>query len=181
MGILFADVVNFSQLSDAEIPLFVTHFLGAIDALIKRSPNAPVTRNTWGDGLYFVFENVRDAGVMALELSELITSGSWHVEGLRRDLNLRIALHAGPLFACVDPVTREQTFTGRHAMNAARLEPVTPPGLVYVTRDFAALAAASDIGDFTCEPVGRLMLAKRAGSMQVYVLTATTDRYRPLR
>jgi hypothetical protein len=171
MGILFADVLNFTKLTDVEIPLFVTHFLGAIDRLASRPVHTPVARNTWGDGLFFVFPTVRDAGVFALDLCDLVARADWKASGLRGDLNVRVALHAGPLFACVDPITRMPTFTGRHVVRAARLEPVTPPGLVYATRDFAALSAAHQIREFACEPVGRLALAKQAGVLQVYVVS----------
>jgi hypothetical protein len=169
MGILFADVVNFSKLSDAEIPRFVAHFLGGVAAL-RASPDAPIISNTWGDGLYFVFEGVGSAGRWALDLSRFVTGTDWGAKGLPADLNLRVALHAGPLFRCLDPVTGQPNFTGKQVVPAARLEPVTPPGMVYASREFAAVAAAERAGGFVCEPVGRIGLAKKAGTLPVYLV-----------
>jgi hypothetical protein len=170
MGVLFADVVNFSKLSDVEIPRFVEHFLGSVAAL-RSSPDAPVISNTWGDGLYFVFEDVGSAGRWALDLSEMVRSTEWSAKGLPADLNLRVALHAGPLFRCLDPVTNQPNFTGKQVVPAARLEPVTPPGLVYASREFAAIAAAERSPGFECQLVGRVGLAKKAGAIPVYAVS----------
>jgi class 3 adenylate cyclase len=168
MAVLFADVVNFSKLTEVEIPRFVEHFLGAVGRLVRESSQAPIVSNTWGDGLYFVFRNVADAGEWALDLCETAASTDWSRLGLRKDLNLRVALHAGPLFTCIDPVTGQRNFTGKQVVPAARLEPVTPPGLVYASQEFAALAAATQARRFTCQPVGRIGLAKGAGNVPVY-------------
>src|SRR5207302_612035 len=102
MAMLFADAVNFSKLTEQQIPLFLNHFLGAIGNLIDKSPHAPLIKNTWGDGLYFVFADVRDAGLFALELCKLMASTDWSKMGLPKAINLRIALHAGPVYSCVD-------------------------------------------------------------------------------
>ena len=169
MGVLFADVVNFSKLGDLQIPRFIEHFLGGVAAL-GRSADAPMISNTWGDGLYFVFPGVAEAGRWALELCEFVAGTDWAARGLPADLNLRVALHAGPLFRCVDPVTRQENFTGKQVVPAARLEPVTPPGLVYASQEFAALAATLGGTGFTCSPVGRLGLSKKAGVVPVYVV-----------
>ena len=87
------------------------------------------------------------------------------------DLNLRVALHAGPLFRCLDPVTGQPNFTGKQVVPAARLEPVTPPGMVYASREFAAIAAAEGVAGFSCEPVGKIGLAKKAGTIPVYLVS----------
>jgi class 3 adenylate cyclase len=171
MAVLFADVVNFSKLTEVEIPRFVEHFLGRVGRLVRDSPHPPLVSNTWGDGLYFVFDGVADAGEWALELCEMASVTDWSVHGLRKDLSLRVALHAGPLFTCTDPVTNQRNFTGKQVVPAARLEPVTPPGQVYASQEFAALTAAGQVTTFVCQPVGRLGLAKGAGTVPVYHLS----------
>jgi len=96
---LFADVVHYSQLSEEEIPLFYEHFIGAVAELIRHSPYAPSIRNTWGDAFFFVFEKVSSAGLFALDLRDRICSIDWAQKGLPKGLSLRIALHAGPVYA----------------------------------------------------------------------------------
>ncbi|HEY3104032.1 MAG TPA: TRAFs-binding domain-containing protein [Pyrinomonadaceae bacterium] len=168
MAMLFADAVNFSKLTEQQIPLFLNHFLGAIGRLISTSPHAPSIKNTWGDGLYFVFDDVKDAGLFALELCELMVATDWSKKGLPKAINLRIALHAGPVYSCVDPVTAQPSYTGTHVSRAARIEPITPPGQVYGSQAFAALAAAQGVKEFTCDYVGQTPLAKGYGTFATY-------------
>ena len=58
------------------------------------SANRPVVRNTWGDGLYFVFRTARDAGLLAFDLAERIAGTRW--SGLPGEM----ALHVGAGMAC---------------------------------------------------------------------------------
>ncbi|MDT4968855.1 MAG: hypothetical protein QOJ64_3592 [Acidobacteriota bacterium] len=175
IAILFADAVNFSRLTEDQIPRFVRHFLGMIGELSLSSKHAPIMKNTWGDGLYFVFENVSDAGRFALELSELLATIDWEQKGLPKDLSLRIALHAGPVYACIDPVTRQRNYIGTHVSRAARIEPITPPGQVYASQAFAAMASAQNEKYFTCDYVGQTPLAKGYGTFPTYHVRASVS------
>ena len=169
-AMLFADAYHFSQLVENQIPVFYQQFMGRIGALIRRTAYAPVMKKTWGDGLYFVFDTVRAAGLFALELCDEINGTNWPDYGLPADLNLRIGLHAGPIYAYLDPVTNEHTYIGSHVTRTARIEPVTPPGLVYTSQSFAALAVQQRIRDFICEYVGRTPLPKGFGTIPTYLL-----------
>jgi class 3 adenylate cyclase len=171
MAMLFADAVNFSKLTEQQIPLFLNYFLGAIGKLISTSPHAPIIKNTWGDGLYFVFDDVKHAGLFALELCELMVQTNWGKTGLPRAINLRIALHAGPVYACVDPVTEQPSYTGTHVSRAARIEPITPPGQVYASQAFAALAAAQGVRNSRATMSARLHSQKATA-----LLPPTTSR-----
>jgi class 3 adenylate cyclase/tetratricopeptide (TPR) repeat protein len=175
IAILFADAVQFSRLTEDELPRFVRHFLGSIGELASTSRHAPVMKNTWGDGLYFVFNDVRDAGEFALELCERVGRTDWTEKGLPRDLNLRIALHAGPVYSCIDPVTRQPNYIGTHVSRAARIEPITPPGQVYASQAFAALASAQHVTEFTCDYVGQTPLAKGYGVFPTYHVRRRTS------
>jgi class 3 adenylate cyclase len=168
VAILFADAVDFSKLAEAEVPHFVQHFLGAIAQLSNRFADSIIAKNTWGDGLYFVFSNVDVAGNFALQLADLVAKQNWEVKGLPRGLNLRIALHAGPVYEFDDPVTGNRSYSGTHVSRAARIEPITPPGQVYASEAFAALAAAQRTRDFTCDYVGQTPMAKGYGTLPMY-------------
>ena len=168
-ALLFADATDFSKLSETETTLFVHHFLGLVGKLIQEFSPAPLMKNTWGDGLYFVFPDVRSAGRFALELRDRVKATQWSEKGLR-DLDLRIGLHAGPVYACIDPVTERRNYIGAHVSRAARIEPITPPGNVYASQSFAALAAAEKELEFKCNYVGQTSLAKRYGTFPTYVL-----------
>ena len=174
-AILFADAVNFSKLTEKQIPLFMRNFLGSIAELIENSPHAPVIKNTWGDGLYFVFRDVRDAGLLALQLCERLKNIDWLRRGLPKSLSMRIALHAGPVYSCFDPILNQMTYTGTHVSRAARLEPATPSGQVYASREFAALAAAQGVGEFMCDYVGLTPWAKDYGIFPTFHVRPIRD------
>ncbi|MBL1178182.1 TRAFs-binding domain-containing protein [Pantanalinema sp. GBBB05] len=166
-AMLFADVVQFSHLGENQMAAYVQYFLGAI-AQLSVTSYQPVHQNTWGDAIYFVFASVREAGCFALQLQKLMQETAWASKGLPEHLSLRIALHAGPVYRCVDPVTRRMNYVGSHVNHAARIEPVTPPGQVYASQAFAALVIAEGITDFTCEYVGRVPYAKGYGTFPTY-------------
>lgn len=170
MAILFADAVGFSKLSENEVALFNKHFMGAISNLVSKSPNAPITKNTWGDALYFVFSTIRLGGVFALQLCDLINETDWNKKGLPGSISLRIGLHVGPVLSCIDPITKASTYIGTHVSRTARIEPITPPGQVYSSQQFAALASAEQIEDFTCDYVGQTPMAKGYGTFPTYHL-----------
>jgi len=169
LAILFADTVGFGKLSETEVSLFVRHFLGLVGKLVQEFSPAPLMKNTWGDGLYFVFPDVRSAGRFALELRDRVMTTRWPERGLG-DLELRIGLHAGPVYGCIDPVTGLRNYIGAHVSRAARIEPITPPGNVYASQSFAALAAAEKSLEFKCDYVGQTSLAKEYGNFPTYVV-----------
>ena len=53
------------------------------------------------------------------------------------------------------------TIYGAHVSRAARIEPITPEGCVYVTETFAAVLALHNADQFSCDYVGITDMAKR--------------------
>ena len=174
MSVLFADVVNFSHLNDTQIMSFIEYLLGPIAAIVNRAACAPVTREDRGDGFKLVFDHVRAAGQCALDICDAVRAASgsakWSALGLPQNLSLRIGLHAGPVSGYVHPLTRQQRYTGSHVVRAARLEPKTPPGEVYASEAFAALAQVHGVTEFRCQYVKQLQFAKTYGTFPTYVL-----------
>jgi len=168
VAILFADAIGFSKLGEPEVPRFVQYFLGAIARLSEKFAGSILTRNTWGDGLYFVFSGVDPGGKFALELANLVATTKWEEKGLRAGLNLRIGLHAGPVYEFDDPITGTRSYSGTHVSRAARIEPITPAGQVYASEAFAALAAAQGAASFTCDYIGQTPMAKGYGTLPTY-------------
>ena len=167
-ALLFADAVGFSRLTEDQIPRYVDGFLGAVAGLNRRTRHRHEHVETAGDGLYMVFDRAADAARYALELSSLADGTDWTQYGLPAGFNLRIALHCGPVYCGRDPVTDAPLYTGPHTSRAARIEPITPPGQVYASSAFAAVAAASGAEGISLRYVGTIPLAKRAGSLALY-------------
>ena len=126
-------------------------------------------RNTWGDGLYVVLTGAEEAAACALELQDAVAGIDLAARGLPDHLALRLGSHLGPVFPVHDPVLGRDSFMGSHVSRTARIEPVTPPGAVFVTEPFAAaleLAGSS----FACDYVGHLPVAKQFGRLRMYRL-----------
>ena len=92
--------------------------------------------------------------------------------GLPADFNLRIALHCGPVHCGREPITGGPLYTGPHTSRTARIEPITPPGQVYASSAFAAVAAASGVQGLEMRYVGRIPLAKGYGTLGLYNVRA---------
>ncbi len=168
MALLFADVVKYSRLNEQQIPLYIEHFLGTIAKIEAEKGYDVAFKDTWGDALYYVFPKIVDAGKFALDVCDLIQQMDWGSKGLPEDLNLRVSLHAGPVYNYINPITHKNDYAGSHVSYAARIEPITPPGKVYASKEFAAVVAADNIVDFSCAYVGQTPLAKNFGTFPTY-------------
>ena len=167
-ALLFADAIGFSHLSEGQMPGFIDGYLGAVAALNRRTHYRFEHVETAGDGMYLVFASAHDAGHYALELSALMRDFDRAACGLPAEFDLRIALHCGPVHCAANPITGGVLFTGPHTSRAARIEPVTPPGQVYGSSAFAAVAAATGAQGLALLYVGRLPLAKGYGTLGIY-------------
>lgn len=167
-ALLFADAVGYSQFSEDQIPGFIAGFLEAVAALNRRTEHRFEHAETSGDGLYLVFRSAIDAGRYALELSALIRAFDRRAWGLPASFDMRIAVHCGPVHCGRDPITGGNLYTGPHASRTARIEPITPPGQVYASSAFAAVAAATGMDGMTMHYVGRIPLAKDYGTLGLY-------------
>ena len=179
-AMLFADAVGYSKLTEDQVPVFIEQFLGSVADLNDRTHHKPIHVETAGDGLYMVFVSVSDATHYALELNELVMERDWEAAGLPGDMDLRVALHCGPVFCGKDPITGLAMYTGPHTSRTARIEPITPPGQVYASSAFAAVAVAQSVGGVRFRYMGRTPLAKKYGSLELYHVrrenNATTSR-----
>ena len=169
-AMVFADAFRFSKLSEQQMPAFIREFMGPIAALANRTRPAPAYQNTWGDGIFFVFAEAHTAAHFALSLTASLAGRDWQAVGLPADISLRIALHAGPVYRFKDKITRQMNYLGSHVNRAARIEPVTPPGQIYASNAFAALATLTAPDQFRFDYVGRIPLAKDFGSFPMYRL-----------
>jgi class 3 adenylate cyclase len=172
MAMIFGDAVNFGKLDEDQVGLFIEYFMKPIADIVNTYGEANVVKNTWGDGLYLVFNHIREAGLCALDICDFVKTqirdDNWTKVKLPAELGVRIALHAGPVLKGVDPITKQLNYTGTHVSRAARLEPKTPPGEVYASQAFAALCAEQRVNDFTCDYVKQLAWAKQYGSFPTF-------------
>jgi adenylate cyclase len=126
--------------------------------------------NSWGDAIAAVFADVTAAADCALAFQDALQRIDLGAIGLPRNLDLRIGVHAGPVFALSDPVSHRPTYWGRELTRASRIEPRTPEGEVYVSDAFAALLALEPDARFATEYVGRVTTAKAFETIPMYRL-----------
>lgn len=167
-AMLFADAVGYSRLSEDQVPLFIEHYIGTVAEFNEQVSCKALHIETAGDGMYMVFDDPGTAAHYALGLSELINSCDWQSLGLPDDMSARIGLHCGPVFIGRDPITDTPLYSGMHTNRAARIEPITPPGQVYASSAFAAVAAAQGSEGLRFSYIGRTQLAKHYGSLPLY-------------
>jgi hypothetical protein len=167
-SMLFADAVGYSGLTEDQIPIFIEEFLGTVAQLNRQTAHHPIHMEVAGDGLYMVFDEPRDAGHYGLALAERIDLRDWQSVGLPASMGIRVALHSGPVFCGPNPITGLPMYTGPHTSRTARIEPITPPGQVYASASFAAVAAATGVEDLHFSYIGRTQLAKKHGSLALY-------------
>ncbi len=177
-AMLFADVAGFSGLPEEKLPDFFIKFLGEVHQQLVVTP--ALFQNTWGDGLYLVFEGVAPCAAFALGLLRRLRT--FNFESFQFPLKedkkpgVRIGLHTGPVFKSYDAVIGRDNYFGSHVSRAARIEPVTAPGCAFVSEQFAAALALEPGHEFFCEYLGLQPLAKDYDVCPLYRLTTNTNQ-----
>jgi adenylate cyclase len=169
-AILFSDFRGFSRLLDQHFAAFVDEVLGTLGRVLHEHGDALLWRNTWGDAIQAVFSDVAGAARCALALQHAIAGLDLPALDLPVDMGLRVAGHVGPVLQLTDPVTGGPRYWGRELTRAARIEPRTPEGEVYVTDAFAALLALEPDAGIRSDYVGRLTTAKDFETIPMYRL-----------
>jgi class 3 adenylate cyclase len=178
-AMFFGDVHGFSKLDDQELPVFATQIMGVVGKATRRYRKDVAFVNTWGDGVFAVFPDVVRAALWALELQDAMHEMDFAALGLPTTLQLRLGGHLGPAYELLDPVVERMNYYGAHVSRAARIEPITPEGCVYVTETFAAALALQGPTEFTCEYVGYTEMAKHYGRLRMFLLRKTANSAGP--
>jgi hypothetical protein len=174
-AMLFGDIHGFSKLTDAQLPTFTETIMGTLGGVARRHKQHIAFTNTWGDGIFVVFRNAGRAAACALDMQDAMSAIDLEAAGLPDTLKLRLGGHLGPVFELDDPVTDRPNYYGAHVSRAARIEPITPEGCVYVTETFAAILALHNAGQFSCDYVGNTEMAKHYGRLRMFLLRRAGD------
>jgi class 3 adenylate cyclase len=172
---LFGDIHGFSKLTDAQLPTFTREIMGALGRVARKYKADIAFINTWGDGIFVVFRDAGRAAACGLEMQEAVTAVDLAVVGLPETMRLRLGGHLGPVYELDDPVTDRPNYYGAHVSRAARIEPITPEGCVYVTETFAAVLALNNAAQFSCDYVGSTEMAKHYGRLRMFLLRRAGD------
>ena len=166
---LFADVEAFTKVREELTPQFVEVFHGGVSKMIQELNCKPEFVNSWGDSFFAIFDDLNDALKLAMGMRDFFGNGNWPELSETGKLDVRISMHAGPVYEEFDPLLKKRNFFGRHVNQAARIEPIVLPGSVFVSETVAALVSYR-YGEFDFEYAGNLELAKDFGAYPVYIL-----------
>jgi class 3 adenylate cyclase len=178
-AMLFGDIHGFSKLTDAQLPRFTETIMGTLGQVARRHQQHIAFVNTWGDGIFVVFRDAGRAAACALDMQDALRAIDLKAAGLPDTLKLRLGGHLGPVYELDDPVTDRPNYYGAHVSRAARIEPITPEGCVYVTETFAAMLALHNAGQFACDYVGNTEMAKHYGRLRMFLLRRAADGKEP--
>ena len=170
-AILFTDFAGFSTLAETALPAFWDGVMRRVSEVLDAHQGEVACRNSWGDALYAVMPDAPAAATIALDLQDALATYDYATLGLDGEGGMRIGVHYGPAYRTIDHITDRITYYGTEVSKAARIEPVTPPGAVFVTEPFAAILALEAGRAFVCRYVGRIPLAKKYGDYPMYRLT----------
>ncbi|MGA2614796.1 MAG: TRAFs-binding domain-containing protein [Spirochaetia bacterium] len=175
VAILFADMVGYSKLPEEQVPAYVRGFLSGVSRTLQASAAEPLYRNTWGDAICLAFDDALQAAECAIALRDMVRTTDWSQLNLPGSLNVRIGLHAGPVYCVREPLLGRLNVFGFHVNQAARIEPITSPGNVYASESFAALLLTDPRNRLDCRYVGVIVLPKSFGSYPIYHIKRRTE------
>lgn len=170
IGVLFADFSGYSRLDESEMPLFQSLLAGAIAETLARHQPQVLRQHTWGDAVHIVTVDARSAARIATEIHSEVDRLRTAAGGMLARLELRLSAHYAPVFEGIDPVEGTTTYFGTQLSFAARIEPVTPPGMIFVTEAFAARLALEAPDRYVVDYAGEVELPKRFGTYRLFSL-----------
>ena len=175
---IFTDLKGYSTLTEEEMKQFQSQTCVELEQCLREflSSKQLLTLNTWGDAIYAVFEEADMAVRFALAYRDFFQNRKLN----DKPLMPRIAAHFGSANKIEDPLNNKKlNFYGSHVNTTARMEPITRPGEIFVSkafRDNYCADAKKKTFDIEFEELGALELAKDYGDMNVYRLRRKSDK-----
>jgi len=169
-SILFLDVVGYSKLTEPQLCGYFEKCLPELSTLFFKEKDNFVELNTWGDGIIAVTKDPYFLARLALDLRDYFKKKNWSDLNLPSDFSCRLALNAGVAFLGHDPLRNCQGIFGSQINLSARIEPITPPGEVWVTEPFTKIIDLNVDNKLAFDDQGETPLAKCYGSRHLYRL-----------
>ena len=127
--VVFTDLKGFSKMNEPE--MFYEHTIRPLAKNLRKFKYKAEVWNTWGDALVAVFLK----GIDAVEL--MIEYRDYFRKNKLLSLQPRIAGHYGQMLMYNDPlINNRDNVLGDTVNKAARIEPITFPGEIYVSDEF---------------------------------------------
>lgn len=174
--IVFSDLKGFSKLETKEQDRYLTVYVNLLSDTMKPSLEKALLSNTWGDAIIAVFENGMDAAEFMLLYRQEAGKNLGAVT--EKKVLPRIAGHYGKVSIFDDPLLNRPNTISEEVNTAARVEPITRPGEIFVTKEFenAFQLKEGDQRKVKFEPLGMIPLAKDYGERELFRLINWTEK-----
>lgn len=174
--IVYSDLKGFSKLEPKEQKRYLTVYVNLLSDTIKPSLEKALLSNTWGDAIIAVFESGTDAAEFMLLYRQEAGKNLGAVTEKR--VLPRIAGHYGQVSIFEDPLLGRINTISDEVNTAARIEPVTRPGEIFVTKEFkqAFQLQADKQRKVKFERLGMIPLAKDHGERELFRLINKTEK-----
>ena len=169
--VIFTNIEKYSTLKDDDLNIFFNKIIPVIFEELKVYKDSAIIWNTWGDAIFAIYDKAETAINMALAYREAFNKIDFEKFGIKK-LNPRIAGNFGEFELLYDPVSAKPNVHGTLLNLTARIEPVTTPGEIFVTKEFKAMSCSSykKVDNIRFEDMGEIKLPKNAGTLNLYRL-----------
>lgn len=167
--VILTDIEKYSSLKDADLKIYYNRIIPIIFEELKNYKDSAIIWNTWGDAIFAIYDKAETAINMALAYRDAFNKLDFNQFGIKK-LNPRIAGNFGEFELIFDPVSGKSNVHGTLVNLTARIEPVTSPGEIFVTKEFKDMAVSSydKVDNVRFEDMGEITLPKNAGSRNLY-------------
>lgn len=175
--VVFSDLHGFSKLSEPEIRKLSSDVLQTVYDLVKAYITKAKVFNTWGDACFGIFENGSDAVSFCIEYRKAFQELNFSEIGIK-PIKPRIAAHFGEFLVFYDKYLSRDNAIGWIINTAARIEPITKVGEIFVTKQFKDNIESLPVKiDSICfDELGTLPIAKGFGEFELYKLRLKEEK-----
>lgn len=175
--IVFSDLKGFSKLTPNEQENYLVLHVHLLSKTIKPLLEKAFVYNTWGDAIVAVFKDGMQAAEFMLAY-RMETKDMMYMVAKDKKVIPRISGHYGTINVFLDPLLERENTISDEVNTAARIEPVTRAGEIFVSIEFkeAFLQKVTDKHKVKFEPLGMMPLAKGYGEKELFRLIGGSER-----
>lgn len=169
--VIFTDIEKYSSLKDADLKIFYNKVNPFIFEKLKIYKDSALIWNTWGDAIVAVYDKAENAINMAIEYRDIFNRLDFDRFGIKK-LFPRIAGNFGEFESQYDSISGKTDIHGTLINITARIEPITLPGEIFVTKSFRDMATSSydKVDNVRFDDMGDIKLPKDSGYLYLYRL-----------
>lgn len=169
--VILTDIEKYSSLKDQDLKIYYNKIIPIIFEELKYYKDSAIIWNTWGDAIFAIYDKAEAAINMALAYRETFKKLDFNKFGISK-LNPRIAGNFGEFELISDPLSGKSNVHGTLVNLTARIEPVTTPGEIFVTKEFRDMSLSSydKVDNVRFEDMGDIKLHKNAGVLNLFRL-----------